>query len=158
MGVVALTGWSGRKLYKRAAERRLIAQAGQYLSTNDFRNAELCLRRALQVNPLSYPATHMVADMLDTVGVPSALGWRIRAAQLRPDDPTNRLGWAQTALKIGDLKSAEDALGGVTGASRTSSSFNKLSGALAWAKRDAVEAEKFYNEALHLEPDNTSIV
>src|SRR5215467_6170563 len=99
MGAVAFTGWFGRKAYKHATERRLVSQAGRYLGTNDFRNAELCLRRALQINPMSYPATKMVGDMLDTVGVPSALGWRIRAAQLQPDNFNNRLTWAETALK-----------------------------------------------------------
>jgi predicted Zn-dependent protease len=158
MAAVAATGWVGRKAYKRASEHRLIAQSDRYLATNDFKNAELCLRRALQVNPMSYPATKKVADMLDTIGAPSALSWRIRTAQLQPNDPTNRMDWAETALKAGDLKSAADALEGISGPAKTSGAFAKLSGALAWAKRDGVQAEKYYKEALHLEPNNMSIV
>src|SRR5215470_17619702 len=85
MGAVAATGWFGRKAYKHATERRLLAQATQYLGTNDFKGAELCLRRSLQVNPMSIPATKLVGDMLERAGVSStALGWRIRAAQLEP--------------------------------------------------------------------------
>jgi len=158
MGVVAATGWFGRKAYKRASERRLVIQAGQYLRTNDFRNGELCLRRALQVNPQSLPATKMVADMLESAGVPSSLGWRVRTAQLQPGNVSYRLDWAETALKVKDLKSAEDALGGVTGAAKASAAYNKLAGALAWSKHDGKDAEQHYMEALRLEPTNLAIV
>ena len=110
MSGVAAAGWYGRKAYKHAVEHRLLTQAGQFLKTNDLRNAELCLRRALQVNPMSLPATKMVGDLLETAGWPTALEWRIRTSQLDPGNVTNRLQWAETALKVGDLKSAQDAL------------------------------------------------
>jgi len=155
---IAATGWFGRKAYKGATERHVLAQASQYLKTNDFRNAELCLRRALQVNPMSLPATKMVADMLETAGVPSALAWRIRATQLAPNNMTNRLEWAETALRLGDPKSAQDALDGVTGRAKTSGVYIKLSGALAWAKHDSAAAEKYYQEASRLEPSNMAVV
>jgi Tfp pilus assembly protein PilF len=158
MSAVAGTGWFGRKAYKRASEHRLLAEASKFLKTNDLRNAELCLRRALQVNPMSLPATKMVGDMLDTAGVPSALNWRIRAAQFEPNNVTNRLEWAATALKVGDVKSAEDALGGITGSAKTLAAYNKLAGASAWAKRNGEEAERYYKEALRLEPDNMATV
>jgi len=158
MGAVAAAGWFGRKAYKRATEHRLITEASRYLKTNDFRNAELCLRRALQVNPLSLQATRMVADMLETAGVPSALGWRMRAAQLQPGNMSYRLEWAGTALKVGELKSAEDAIGGVAGSAKTSSAYDKLAGAIAWSKHNGEAAEKNYLEALRLEPTNLAIV
>ena len=157
MGVVACAGWFGRKAYKSATERRLVSQASLYLRTNDFRNAELCLRRALQVNPMSFPASKMVADMLEAAGAPSALGWRIRAAQLQPGNVSSRFEWAETALKARDLKSAEDALGGVTVPAKTSAAYYKLAGALAWSKHEANRAEMCYREALRLESTNMAI-
>src|SRR5262245_59199013 len=90
---VAAIGWFGRKAYRRSTERRLIAEANHYLKTNEFRSATLCLRRALQINPMSLQATKVTAEMLEKAGVPGALGWRIRAAQLEPDDVTNRFVW-----------------------------------------------------------------
>ncbi len=158
MAAVAATAWFGRKGYRHATERHLVAEATGYLETNDFKNAELCLRRALQVNPMSSRATSMVADMLDTVGAPAALQWRIRASQLDPLNATNRLQWAETALKVGDLKSAEAALGGVSGAAKTSAGYLKLCGAMAWAKHDGPAAEQFYQQAQRLEPANIAIV
>src|SRR5208282_2342669 len=99
MGVVGAGGWYGRKAYKRATERRAIAEASRCLAKKDGRNAVLCLQRALQVNPISLPAGEMMADMLESAGLPAALGWRIRNAQLEPVNMTNRLAWAETAIK-----------------------------------------------------------
>ena len=72
MAGVAAFGWFGRKAYKGALEHRFLVQAEQFSRTNDFRDAELCLRRVLQVNPASVTAARMVADMLETAGLPSA--------------------------------------------------------------------------------------
>jgi tetratricopeptide (TPR) repeat protein len=158
MAVVAAAGWFGRKSYKHVTERRLVAEANQFLKANDFKNAELCLRRALQINPLSLPATKLVADMLESVGVPSALEWRVRTSQLQPANTGYRLEWAETALKLGDSKSAQAALEGIAGTAKTSAGYQKLAGALAWSKHNPVEAETHYLNALQLEPTNLTIV
>ena len=158
MAAVAAAGWYGRKAYKHATERRAVAEAGHYLEKRDVRNAALCLQRALQVNPVSVPACEMMADMLESAGVPAALDWRVRAAQLEPNNMTNRLAWAQTAIKLGELKSASAALSGVDGKTKTSATYHKLAGALAWGLKERDEAGKEYREALRLEPDNQAIV
>jgi predicted Zn-dependent protease len=158
MLVVAVAGWGGRKAYKKATERRLLAETAQYLQKNDFRNAGLCLQRALQVNPMSAPASALTADLLETAGAPAALGWRIRAYQLQTNNVEYRLAWAQTALKLHDSRSATEALAGVDQKDTSTATFHKLAGALAWELKDALDAEKQYSEALQLEPHNQSIV
>ncbi len=99
-----------------------------------------------------------MAEMLESGGIPAALGWRIRAAQLEPNNMTNRLSWAETAIKMRDLKSATDALAGLDEKSKATATYHKLSGALAWGLGKNAEAEKHYREALRLEPGNMSIV
>src|SRR5882724_1864416 len=158
MGVVAAGGWYGRKAYKNAMERHAITEARQYLEKKDARNASLCLQRALQINPMSLPASQIMADMLDSAGMPAALGWRIHVSQLEPKNMTNRLLWAQAAVKLKDVKSATDALGGVDDKSKGSAMYLKLSGALAWSLGKSEEAEKHYREALRLEPNNLTVV
>jgi len=158
MSAVAGAGWFGRKAYKRVTERKLVAEASHYLKTNDFRNAELCLRRAMQINPMSVRVAQATAEMLEAAGVPAALEWRIRVAQLQPANITNRFLWAESALRISDLKSAAEALDGVKGAPRSTSTHLKLSGALAWALHKNDEAEKFYCEAHQVEPGNLIVV
>src|SRR5215472_15201859 len=98
MAMVAAGGWFGRKAYKRVTERRLIAQARQYMAKKDWRNTGLSLQRALQVNPNSADASELLADLLETQGVPAELGWRSRAVQLVPTKPEYRLAWAKTAI------------------------------------------------------------
>ncbi len=158
MAVVGAGGWYGRKAYKRATERRAIAEASRCLAKKDGRNAVLCLQRALQVNPISLPAGEMMADMLESAGLPAALGWRIRNAQLEPGNMTNRLAWAETAIKLRDFKSATNALAGLDEKSKGTARYHKLSGALAWGQGKNGEAEKHYREALRLEPGNLTIV
>src|SRR5262245_42939455 len=94
MGVVVVAGWYGRKTYKKATERRLVAEAREFLEKQDLRNASLCLQRALQVNPMSLDACVVTAEMLDATGAPAALTWRMRAAQLDTNRVKFRYEWA----------------------------------------------------------------
>jgi cytochrome c-type biogenesis protein CcmH/NrfG len=158
MAVVALTGWFGRKAYKKATEHRLIAEAAKYMEKQDYRNAGLCLQRALQINPVNVEINRLIADMLEDTGAPGALSWRIRAAQLQTNNVEYRFAWAQTALKANDLPSAIQALRGVDEKSRSTAQFHKLAGALAWNLHDVADAEKEYSEALRLEPTNQAVV
>jgi tetratricopeptide (TPR) repeat protein len=68
-----------------------------------------------------------------------------------------RLAWAKTALKIHDLRSAADALSNVNDSTKSTATYHKLGGALAWDLHNAAEAEKQYTEALRLEPTNAAI-
>ena len=158
MAVVAFAGWFGRKAYKKATEHRLIAEANKYLEKQDFRNAGLCLQRALQINPLNIEINKLTADMLEEAGAPGALSWRIRTAQLQTNNVEYRFAWAQTALKVNDLPSAIQALRGIDEKSRSTAQFHKLAGALAWNLHDIPDAEKEYSEALRLEPTNLAVV
>src|SRR5262249_59554214 len=100
MVAVAAAGWFGRKAYQSSAERRFVAQARHYLVTNDVRNTALCLQRALQINPMSAPASRLMADMLEATGSASALQGRIHACRYDSNNVQYRLAWAQTALKL----------------------------------------------------------
>ncbi len=157
MAVVAGAGWFGRKAYKKTMERRLVAQAKQYMEKKDFHNASLSLQRALELNPVSVNATDAMADMMEMVGNPSALTWRMRVAKLAPGDTTNQLHWAELAIKAGDLPSAKEALGGLDAKSKSTAGYYKLAGALAWSAHDTEAAEKNYQEAARLEPGNAAI-
>lgn len=156
VAVAAAAGY-GRKAYRGAMERRLVSEANYHLQTNDLKAAELCLAGALRANPMSLPATRMVAELLDRAGSPSVLSWRIRVAQLEPDNVTNRFEWAETALKLDELKSAADALGGVSDSAKGAGPYLKLCGALAWSRHDTLAAEKYYLEAARLEPENLAV-
>jgi hypothetical protein len=158
IAAVAAIGWFGRKTYKTATEHRLLAEAHRCLDDKDARNAALCLQRALQVNPMSLEAARMTADMLDGAGMPAALSWRIRAAQLRPAEMQYRFDWARTAFRLQDIRSAAEALAGVDESGKTTAAYYKLAGELAWSLNKPAEAEKQYTDALRLESHNQLIV
>ncbi len=150
-------GWYGRKAWKVLTERRLIAQAKTSFEKQDARNAAFCLQRVLQVNPRSAAALRLMAEMLEDMDPRAALSWRGRLIEVEPDNVTNRLRWAQTALRANDPASAAQALDGIAQASRGSALFQMLSGDLAATRGNLPEAEKQYSEALRLEPANAPI-
>ena len=158
MAALGAAGWFGRKVYRSATERRLVTQANQCMEKKDLHSAALCLEHALQVNPSSLEATKAMADMLEKAGVPNALSWRIRAAQIKPDDAQSRFAWARTALELRDYSSAANALGGVDEKGKASATYHSLAGALAWGVKNADDAAKHYQEALRLEPTNQAFI
>lgn len=136
MAMVAVAGWVGRKAYKRTAEHQLLTEASGYLGKKDFRNAGLCLQRALQIDPMSAQASKLTADLLEAGDAPAALSWRIRAFQLQTNNFAYRFAWAETALKMKDARSAAQALSGFDQKSRSTAEFHKLAGALAWELKE----------------------
>src|SRR5262245_56483063 len=158
MATVAAVCWTGRKVYKKGTEHRLLAKADRYLEQKDFRNASLCLQRALQLNPLSVEACSLTADMLEASGASAALTWRIRTVQLRTNGIGYRFAWARTALKFQEPQSAAQALSGVDEKLRSTAIFHKLAGALAWDLNDPAAAEAHFLAALQLEPTNETVL
>ena len=153
---VAAAGWFGRRTYKKVTESRLISQAKQSLEKQDFQTTALCLQRAMQINPLNVESGIIMGDMLEGLGSPAAISWRVRVAQLQPTNVTNRFAWAQTAIKLKDYRSAAEALSGVEEKFKTTATHHKLLGALAWAVGRSGEAEEHYTAALRQEPTNES--
>lgn len=156
--MVGLGGWLGRKAYQKATEHRLVTAADQYMKQHDFKNAGLCLRRAMSINPYNVTANKLTADLLDEGGSPQALSWRIRTVQLATNTVEYRFDWAQTALKLNEINSAAQALRGIDEKYRSAAEYHKLAGVLAWNIHDTKSAEKEFSEALRLEPTNQAIV
>ncbi len=157
MLVIGCAGFLGRRIYQKTTEHRLATEAGQYLQKQDFRNANLCLQRAIQINPYDVQVNRLMAQMYEQAGSPMALIWRIRTAELQTNNMEYRLEWAKTAIEMGNLGSALQALRGVDQKTRTTAEFYKLAGGLAWNIHDPVAAEKQYAAALQLEPTNLAV-
>jgi predicted Zn-dependent protease len=156
LAIAALGGMQARSAIKHARARRFVAEAAVHLKLNDFQETSRCLHAALQANPSSVEATKLTADLLEATGSPAAISWRIRASQLKPRNMEYRLDWAQTAVKLRDLKSVEDALSGLDEDAKSTARYHKLAGALAWGQHKTEEAERHYQEARRLEPGNPS--
>lgn len=154
LSIVVVAGYFTRKAFKRSRVQSLVSQADNYLAEKDWRNAQLCLQRALELIPGNLDATRAMAELLEDVGAPNAVDWRAKAAELQPDNAALRLDWAATAIKVGDLKSATNALAEVPESARGSAGYWSLMGALAWSHHDVTSAGESYDKAVRLEPTN----
>ena len=136
MVLLVAAGCFGRRVCRKATERHWVAKATWYLGKRDARNAVVCLQRALAVNSSSVRASQKMGDVIEAAGVPAALSWRIRTAQLEPKVAEHRFAWAETALKMHDSRSAADALSGVAEESKAGAVYQKLMGGCdQWALR-----------------------
>jgi tetratricopeptide (TPR) repeat protein len=156
LSLATVGGMQARKALRKGKANRLVAEAAQHYASKDYAGTLRCAQAALRANPISIEATRLLAVALENSGSPAAISWRIRASQLQPTDMTKRLDWAQTAVKLRDPKSAEDALSGLEDEAMNTARYHKISGALAWSQGKMAEAERHFQEALHLEPDNPS--
>jgi predicted Zn-dependent protease len=158
MIAIAAIGWFGRKAYRQYTARHFVAQSREDMKKGNWRDAGMCLQRALQVNPMSAEVADALGDFLEDQSFPGALTWRIRSAQLAPGEAKYRLSWAKTAIKLQELADAKTALEGLSRKDKESAEYHKLAGALAWELRDATEATRQYTEALKCEPANLAVV
>jgi tetratricopeptide (TPR) repeat protein len=158
MAAVAATGWFGRKAWKNHTEHNLLAQARQDIARKDWHETDLCLRRAIQIDPMNVEASRLIADALEDQGSPETLSWRVRVAKLQPDNVTNLYSVVQTAIKYQNIRAAALALAGIDAKYKNRAEYCKLAGAVAWNSGKPAEAEQQYSAALRLEPDNESII
>jgi predicted Zn-dependent protease len=156
LGLAVIGGMQARKAIRLSRAKRLAVEAAQHFKLNEIQETSRCLRAALQANPGNIEATRLTAELLESTGSPAAIAWRVRASQLEPLNTDYRLDWAQTAVKLRDPKSAEDALSGLDEDARKTARYHKVAGALAWSHGNIEEAEQHYQEARRLEPANPS--
>jgi len=158
MAAVAAFGWFGRKAWKHYTEKNLLAQAHAYVAKKDLRDADLCLRRVMQIDPMSVAGSRMIADLLDSEGSSAAVGWRIRAAKLEPGNVTNLFALVESALRNQNIQAAASGLAAVPDKYKPTSDYHRLAGAVAWSGGRMVEAEQECTLALQLDPTNRAIM
>lgn len=153
LGGGALAARSGYRYWK---QEHLVNMANAFLTRSDTANAILCLQRALQSNPSNVEACRMFASLAEKAGSRNAIWWRRRVVELEPKELQNRVDWAKSALVLGDLAAANEALASIDEKGRQTAEYHKAVGSLAWAQNKYAESEAQYVEALRLEPTNSA--
>jgi tetratricopeptide (TPR) repeat protein len=154
MSALIGAGWGARIGYKSWKQEHLLREARYYLSKDDATNAVLCLQQAVKSDPSDVEACRLFADLAEMSNSRNAVFWRRRVSELEPEAYQDRIQWANTALKFGDLPSANEALDKVSAAGKKTVEYYKSVGALAWSLNLHDQAETNYMEAVKLEPDN----
>ncbi len=142
--------------YQRWREEHLVSQAVLFMEKGDYPSAVLSARQALLSNPANLGASHVMADVADRMGVPEAVFWRGRTSDLNPGDSLAAMDWASTALRHGDIASADQGLQRVHGVARKTPEYHQLAGAMALTMKEHALAELHFSMALKLQPSNRS--
>lgn len=154
LAVIAVGVWAGRPAYRGWQERRSVQQATEFLAAKDYRNAMLAARRALAANPSSVEASRLMAHLTETLRLPAALDWRQRLVDLQPEDLTNRLQLARTAILLGNFPRAAETLRGVPATNHNEPAYHQLAAAVAIGLTNLNLAEHHFGEAARLDPTN----
>lgn len=154
LAVLAGGAYGGRKVYRKWKEHRAMDQAKEALAKSEYNKAGLWLRKALQANGNNREAVRMMGDFTEMIGAGEAvMYWRKRLVDLE-SSTTNRLLLARAGIVYRDFDTAKKALDGIDDAGKKTADFHKTMGAFATTTGQYLEAEKQFEQACKLEPQN----
>lgn len=155
LGLILVAGYYwGRPAYRDWRHDRALAAAQRFLVAADFRNAALSARQALDSRPGSLAACRIMADVTERVHLPLSLQWRQRVLDLEPENFTNRLAFARTAVLTGNFPRAAEVLAQSDATNRNSASFHQLAAIVQMGLNNLAAAEAHFSAAIQLEPTN----
>jgi len=146
--------WGGRDLYFHWQEKRLARRATIDMQQGNDRDASLAARSILEMKPSSPAGARIMAELAERVGERAALDWRRKVVQLDPTSVDDQLALVRSAVQFNEIAIAEHALESVDEQARNSAPYHEAAALIAQARHRDVKAEKEWNEALRLNPDN----
>ncbi len=152
VGIVAKP-YVGRAYHEWNA-RRFAHEASDYFAKGDLRRALASAKTALKHRPLDVEATRVMAKSLDAAGAPEADQWWARLGSLEPLDTENTIARARASLRSGAADVAEELLASVDAKGQESATFHAAAAAVAIEKKNFADAEKHWEEAARLAPDD----
>ena len=138
----------GRDAFHSWRQRRLLAQATDYLQHDQFNEALFTARLAASLDPPSADACRLVAQLLESIRSPDAIAWREKVVALQPQLLNNRFDLARTALSLQHFQVAEKSLAAIPISSRETVEFHRTAAALALATNNSVAAGLHLRQAV----------
>jgi predicted Zn-dependent protease len=157
LAVIAAGAWFSRPVYRSWKEQRSLKQAQEFFANQDYRNATLAARQALAANASNVEAARLMANLNEMLRSPEALNWRQRVVDLQPQNLTNRLELAKTALLLGNYPRAGQVLRDVASTNQNNFVFHQLAAMVAIGLNNIGLAERHLSEAARLEPGNKQV-
>jgi len=143
------------KGYGYAQLHLALARAQREFSTSQFMRAEFWAGRALHVDEKNIEATRLMAEIYEAQDKPSALTWRIKVAQLEPENTGDIMAWAKCALRFGQPDMAAGALKSLPQDFKDrNAGYYELMAGCALAAHDNRLAEAWFTRAADLGGDN----
>jgi len=150
LGVVLYYG--AHPAYNLLKQERYMALSEAALEESRLENAELWAFQALKHNPERLAANRLVTRVLDAQGHPMTVFWHSRLIQLQKTPPSeDYLAWAASALRYGQVKTAQYALDLIPEPQRKAE-HGSLSAGVALALGNKSRADAFFVQAARWEP------
>ena len=144
----------GYPKYKQWKHAHYLAQARQFLAQQDYRNAGLSARKAMDANPRSVEACRIMAEIAEAFRSPLAISWRQRVVEFEPGVAKNQLDLAKSALLQGNYEQADKAIRSVDPGAQNTTAYHQLAAVIAVAGKNIAKADWHFAQAAKLEPDN----
>lgn len=154
---VVVAGYGGYKGYQAWRQKRLVAQAREFLEQGELRKSLISAQRAIRSNPRDVSAARVMAALADADRSRASMVWRHRIVELEPNSVSDRLALAQTAVLYQDHAAATNALAGVPEDARNTAEYRNVAGVVAAMLGDSEKAEKEFADAATLRPDDPSV-
>lgn len=152
--VALLLGYTGYRGYQVWRQKHWMTLAKDFAAKNDIANELLSLQQALRLDPQNIEACRMMAKLAEAVNDPMALNFRRKIVDLDPQSLDDRLALAQTAMFFKDFQTATNTLARASEADQKTVAYQNISGIVAAALGQVDKAQKYFNEALRLDPNN----
>jgi tetratricopeptide (TPR) repeat protein len=148
---VAVFGWrwAGRKINERSFK-----QAAEFMSSRDFRSAQLTLEQMVQGNPQNQEARRALAEFYTQLGNPRALTLWDELLAREPDNDAYVIGKAGIALQLKRYDIVESSLARVSPAGRAEAVYKRHRAALALVTGDQAALASELGALAVLEPDD----
>ncbi|MCX6895118.1 MAG: hypothetical protein NTZ16_06400 [Verrucomicrobia bacterium] len=156
LGLLAVGAYLGLPVYREWKQKRFQTQAREFMAKEDYRNAALSARQALNLNPSSVEAARIMAQVTEKFHSPLALAWWQKVLNLEPNSVTNRLDLARCALLLGNYLRADQALREIVPAEQNSATYHQLAAMVAMAENNIAKADWHFGRAAELDPQNKS--
>ena len=156
VSVVVVGAIVGFFFYKPWRLDSLHRSARESLDRGDYTEASLKARRALQLDPNYAPACVTMAQIAEHDGQPDAVTWRERVLRLSGESADSLMAYASSALRFGKKASAKAAIERVAPGDRQREDYLAVAGTIALEAGDHADAERFYENAMRLNPGNAT--
>jgi len=151
--VALLLGYTGYRGYQVWKQNHWLGLAKGFAAKSDYRNVSLSLGQVLRANPNNLEACRMAAQLAESMRSPDAVIWRQRVVDLDPKSVEDQFALVQAAMLCNQLDVATNTLASMDDASKNTAGYHNLAGVIADQIGQTSSAEKHFNEAVRLEPN-----
>jgi tetratricopeptide (TPR) repeat protein len=143
-----------RHAYLVWKERRLVLAARVSLQKDDLVALNTALAQVLQINPRNVEACRLSAAAMLKLGNAKALPWLRRVLELEPGRLDDQMALAEAALRFQFNQEAQKWVQAMEPAAKNHADYQDLAGRVAESFGLLDEAQRHYEEAARLDPQN----